>query len=388
MEEIINQVITTGVGMAILGGAYCLDLLFGFLRVSKMPDVQWSWAKFRHGLLRAIALIVGVLGFVVILNLTIWYAPLVGADLGFLNGLTLSTIIIAILGGTAWYLWSVAENIQKIFNSQGVAAEIDETSADYSAIANKIKEVWAEAITPKPAEVEIFDIPSELGNDGDALEILKGTVGQYLIEGVSGQARGQCSQVPNKFRMLCGLPSLAMGNGRDIVDNMVKAGLAEYCGAEAGAIWSTKHSKNGHTGVMLDSDYLIEQNVNISGLPARDFGWGNTYPVRIGRLSETWRNKTGLVFCRLKAYKPAPEPSPFPEPQPTPPTPPTPSDEVKIGYKVRTTATHDAMNGKKLAKKINDGQSVYQSKNSKGFAVLARGGIVVCAVPIDSLVKA
>jgi hypothetical protein len=65
-----------------------------------------------------------------------------------------------------------------------------------------------------------------------------------------------------------------------------------------------------------------------------------------------------------------------------------PSGEVKIGDRCKTTATHDCQNGVKLNLAIiNDGQSVLMEINKKGNAVLGKGGVVRCAVPVDSLVK-
>lgn len=77
-----------------------------------------------------------------------------------------------------------------------------------------------------------------------------------------------------------------------------------------------------------------------------------------------------------------------PTPQPTPPTPtPAPDNTPKIGDRVTTTATHD-QNGTRLNLKIiNDGQSVFTEVNSKGNAVLRKGGVVRCGVPVSSLRK-
>lgn len=62
--------------------------------------------------------------------------------------------------------------------------------------------------------------------------------------------------------------------------------------------------------------------------------------------------------------------------------------DVKIGDRCKTTATHDCQNGVKLDLSIiNDGQSVLMEINKKGNAVLGKGGVVRCAVPVDSLIK-
>ena len=59
----------------------------------------------------------------------------------------------------------------------------------------------------------------------------------------------------------------------------------------------------------------------------------------------------------------------------------------QIGDRVTTTATVD-QNGVPLNLAIiNDGQSYYSEVNSRGYAVLRKGDIVRCAVPVDSLRK-
>lgn len=63
------------------------------------------------------------------------------------------------------------------------------------------------------------------------------------------------------------------------------------------------------------------------------------------------------------------------------------SDAPKMGDRVKTSATVD-QNGVKLNLKIiNDGQSVWDSTNNRGNAVLVKGKTVRCAVPISSLSK-
>ena len=66
----------------------------------------------------------------------------------------------------------------------------------------------------------------------------------------------------------------------------------------------------------------------------------------------------------------------------------TPSSSTpKIGDRVKTSATKD-QNGTKLnLAVINDGQSVWNSTNGKGNAVLVKGKTIRCAVPISSLSK-
>ena len=65
-----------------------------------------------------------------------------------------------------------------------------------------------------------------------------------------------------------------------------------------------------------------------------------------------------------------------------------PSNSPKIGDRVLTSATKDRSGVKLNLNIINDGQSVWNSTDGKGYAVLVKGKTVRCAVPVSSLRKA
>ena len=54
MEELVNLMITTGVGLILLAGSYTTDLLSGIIKVIFTPAMKWSWKKFGEDLLKAI----------------------------------------------------------------------------------------------------------------------------------------------------------------------------------------------------------------------------------------------------------------------------------------------------------------------------------------------
>ena len=65
-----------------------------------------------------------------------------------------------------------------------------------------------------------------------------------------------------------------------------------------------------------------------------------------------------------------------------------PNNSPKIGDRVLTSATKDR-NGVNLNLRIiNDGQSVWNSTDGKGYAILVKGKTIRCAVPASSLRKA
>ena len=65
-----------------------------------------------------------------------------------------------------------------------------------------------------------------------------------------------------------------------------------------------------------------------------------------------------------------------------------PSNSPKIGDRVLTSATKDRSGVKLNLNIINDGQSVWNSTDGKGYAVLVKGKTVRCAVTVSRLRKA
>ena len=132
-----------------------------------------------------------------------------------------------------------------------------------------------------------------------------------------------------------------------------------------GSVWSASHPTS--TSPMRFANLeAIERYYSTSKYKLTYRGWGSF--VSHAQVAE-W-------------FEPPKPPEPTPEPTPQPQGP-------QIGDRVTTTATTDAGNGKPLNLAIiNDGQSVWTENNSKGNAVLRKGGIVRTQVPINSLRKA
>ena len=47
MQELLDLMATTGIGLAILGASYVLDLLVGCIKVLFTANMKWSWKKMR-----------------------------------------------------------------------------------------------------------------------------------------------------------------------------------------------------------------------------------------------------------------------------------------------------------------------------------------------------
>ena len=54
MQELVNLLIVTGIGLILLAGSYLVDLLSGIIKVIFTPAMKWSWKKFGEDLVKAI----------------------------------------------------------------------------------------------------------------------------------------------------------------------------------------------------------------------------------------------------------------------------------------------------------------------------------------------
>lgn len=129
-------------------------------------------------------------------------------------------------------------------------------------------------------------------------------VGHWVVEGTpspSGVYRGQCTQVVSQFLKDFGYSgwNAARGNGNQVGASMVARGEATYVGTNLSSIPAGEihvickdvgnPATDGHVSVAAVGDTMYEQNVTIAGSPVHNYGIGNTYPGRLGRLGESWR---------------------------------------------------------------------------------------------------
>lgn len=126
--------------------------------------------------------------------------------------------------------------------------------------------------------------------------------GKWVLEtGESGVYRGQCTQIVTQILKDLGYSgyNAARGNGNQVGPTMVIRGEAVFVGTDLSSIPSNEihvickdvgnFSTPGHVSVAAAGDVIYEQNIGYSGAPSQNFGVGPTYPVRVGRLSESWR---------------------------------------------------------------------------------------------------
>ena len=186
MQELLNLIITTGVGLAILGASYLLDLLVGTIKVLFTKDMKWSWKKMGEDLLKALLLALSIEAWVVLWYVAGWYAGKIGLDITeFTNAMSISGMIGAIGVGAFWYLSNAGTNLINFVNTKHIEVKVDPTKVDYGAIADKIKDL-ADTITGK-------SIKEQLKEDGEKLD------GKEVTEEEAGQG-GLANTYPEPYR--------------------------------------------------------------------------------------------------------------------------------------------------------------------------------------------
>ena len=147
MEELINQLVTTAVGLGILGGAYLLDLVVGTIKVLFTKNMHWSWKKMGEDLLKALILGLSIEAWVARWNVASWYAGKVGLDISaFTNAMSISGMIGAIGIGAVWYLSNAGKNLIDFVNTKHVEVKVDESKTDYETI-RKVTEKYIASLT-------------------------------------------------------------------------------------------------------------------------------------------------------------------------------------------------------------------------------------------------
>ena len=336
----LNQIIVACVGMAILGGAYLIDLLVGVIKVSFTPDLKWSWKKMGQDFVKAVLWGASVVGFVAMLNLAQWYGALAGADLSFLGDASFPILIGGILGGIGWYLSGAGKNII-VFIKNKVPVEIDPSKTDYDAIVDKVKEIAYLVFTKKEAVDAHKDFEEEGGQgasyavpittydafrnavigkafdiDGcygaqcwDGAALLWQQLGRSLSTGGTGAAKG-CWTVSRAANA---------GNDFDLVAN--------FADLKRGDVIVFGYGTYGHIAFV--------DNVNpLRILGQNQMGTGTGAPFNV--INATSNGFLGAF--RLKRWNtgspaPNPTPTPYPDPKPQPAAPTVPNSPTDSGIK-------------------------------------------------------
>lgn len=186
MGELVNIIITTAVGLGILGGSYALDLLVGTIKVLFTQGMHWSWKKMGEDLLKALLIAISVEAWVILWYVANWYTTKIGLDISeFANAMSVGGMIGAIGISAFWYLANAGGNLAEFLNTKHVEVKVDEDAIDYGAIVDKIKEL-ADTLTGK-------SVKEQLADEGEKLD------GKEISEEEAGQG-GLANTYPEPYR--------------------------------------------------------------------------------------------------------------------------------------------------------------------------------------------
>lgn len=176
MQELIDMLITTGVGLGILGLSYGLDLLVGAIKVLFTKGMKWSWKKMGEDLVKALLIAVCTEAWVALWYVAGWYADKAGLNITeFTDAMSIAGMIGGITMGAFYFLTSTGTNLLNFLNTKHIKV-VQDKEPDYGAIADKVRD-FVETITPKSgrqAQEEAGDVDE--GEDVDETEAGRGGI--------------------------------------------------------------------------------------------------------------------------------------------------------------------------------------------------------------------
>ena len=142
MQELVNLIIVTGIGLILLAGSYMVDLLSGIIKLIFTPAMKWSWKKFGEDLVKAILIGITTESLVILIYILNWFATKMGVDVKTLSeGLSSVTMCMGCIGGSYYFLISASKNILNFLNEHHVAVEYDASKMDIYGVAKKVTDL-------------------------------------------------------------------------------------------------------------------------------------------------------------------------------------------------------------------------------------------------------
>ncbi len=131
MTELVNLLVTTGIGLILLAGSYLTDLLSGIIKVIFTPAMKWSWKKFGEDLVKAILIAITTECLVALIYILNWFSNKLGVDVNSISeGLTTLTMVMGCIGGSYYFLGSASKNILNFLNTKHTEVKYDESKLD------------------------------------------------------------------------------------------------------------------------------------------------------------------------------------------------------------------------------------------------------------------
>lgn len=347
IQETINELITVAVGLAILGGAYLVWLLSGIANVLFTEGRTWSWKRMFEDLVKTLLMCVALLSWVVVFNVLDWFAIKMGADISaILDGASVTGLVGGIIGGTVYFIGKGYKNFYEFINTSHTEVSLKEGEQDYTAIAEKIYEIFDTPTEVVEAQKE-FEKQKET-EDGNALD---GGLGVYYnvphdnYDNFRNAVNGRGYDVDNAYGYQCydGACLLWMQIGRWLSTGGTgaargcwTAAKTENAGNDFELIYNKADVKRGDVVVFNCGSYghigFADEDYN-GGASIRLLGQnqgGTSNPS--GGAAFNVINMSMATFLgafRFKAWKATPAPTPTPTPTPAP----TPSNVVEYTYK-------------------------------------------------------
>lgn len=142
MDELLNLLITTGVGLILLGASYLADLLSGIIKVIFTPAMKWNWKKFFEDLIKALLIAFSTEYLVATFYILNWFASSMGVNVEQLSeGLTTVSMALGCIGGSYYFLLSASKNLLNFLNTKHTQIEYDPDKLDIDKIAKDVKDI-------------------------------------------------------------------------------------------------------------------------------------------------------------------------------------------------------------------------------------------------------
>lgn len=140
MEEVIDQLITVAAGLGILAGAWFIWLVSGVAN-NLFSGKKWSWKRMLEDIVKTLIMGIGILSWVVLMNVMDWYTGKLGMDVStILDGATVVGLLAVIVGGTANYASKAYKNFIGFIGTDHIA-NVNGDKQDYAGIAQDVKDV-------------------------------------------------------------------------------------------------------------------------------------------------------------------------------------------------------------------------------------------------------
>lgn len=139
MEEIVDQLVTVGAGLVILAGSWFIWLVSGIAN-NLFSSRKWSWKRMLEDIVKTLIMGIGILSWVVLLNVMDWYTQKLGMDVSsILDGATVVGLLAVIVGGSANYCAKAYRNFIDFIGTNHVASVTGEPN--YAEVVQGVKDV-------------------------------------------------------------------------------------------------------------------------------------------------------------------------------------------------------------------------------------------------------